>query len=102
MSPDETPPTGAMPLLAHEEAERTPDDEEARQEADRRRRTQHPFNTKDKDTIAIYFIRGDAEPQPNPDMCTVIYELTPLGDAVLHRVVPRSRWPRDRGRVEDF
>ena len=68
----------------------------------RKRRTQHPFNPRDGDAIVISFIRGHTEPQPYPDMCTVIYELTPLGDAVLHRVVPRSRWPGDRGRVEDF
>ena len=86
----------------HEEAECAPDEAWAEQEADRRRHTQHPFDTKDKDTIALCFIRGDAEPLPNPDKCTVIYELTPLGETVLHRVVPRSRWPRDQGCIEDF
>ena len=86
----------------HEEAGRAPGDEEAEQEADRRRRTQHPFDTKHKDTIALCFNKGHAEPQPYPDKCTVIYEISPLGETTLHRVVPRSRWPRDRGCIEDF
>ena len=97
-SSDDRPTQGGT----HGEAARTPDDGEAQQEADRRRRTQHPFNTKDKDTVVLGFVQGGVEPLPNPDKCTVIYEISPLGETTLHPVVPRSRWPRDRGCIEDF
>ena len=86
----------------HEGAERTPDEEEAEREADRRRRTQHPFDLNDENTTSITFLSGQAEPLPNPDMCTVIYELTPLGKSILHRVVPRTRRERGQGHIETF
>ena len=77
-----------------------PDEEEAEREADRRRRTQHPFDLNDENTTSITFLSGQAEPLPNPDMCTVIYELTPLGESILHRVVPRTRRERGQGHIE--
>ena len=87
---------------AHEEAGRTPDDGGAEQEAARRHRARHPFNPKDNDTIILGFIQGHEEPSPIPDKCTVIYMLTPLGEEILHRVVPRSRWPLGHGHIERF
>jgi len=83
-------------------AERTPDEEEAEREADRRRRTQHPFDLNDGNTTAIYFLSGQPEPLPDPDMCTVIYELTPLGESILHRVWPPAQRRRGQGRIETF
>ena len=79
-----------------------PRDEESEQEADRRRRTRHPFDLKDKDTTAIGFIRRDPEPVPDPDRNTVIYEVTRVGEILLHRVVPRARWPHGQGCIEYF
>ena len=79
-----------------------PDDGGAELEADRRHRTRHPFDPKDKDTIILGFIQGHEVPSPIPDKCTVIYMLTPLGEEILHRVVPRSRWPLGHGHIERF
>ena len=79
-----------------------PRDEESEREADRQRRTQHPFDFSDEDTTAIGFVRGDPEPAPDPDRCTVIYEITSAGDVLLHRVVPRARWPHGQGCIEYF
>ena len=105
-------PTGVRPAgssydrpaqrRGHEGAERTPEEEEAEQEADRRRRTQHPFDPRDGNTTTITFISGQDEPLPDPDMCTVIYELTPMGESILHRVAPRSRWEHGQGHIETF
>ena len=67
-----------------------------------RHRTQHPFDPKDKDTTVLHYIEGQGEPQPNPDKCTVILMFTPVGEEILKRVAPRSRWPQGHGYIERF
>ena len=83
-------------------ADRAPEEEEAEREADRRSRTQYPYDLNDGNTIAIYFPSGHEEPLPDPNKCTVIYELTPLGESILHRVWPPAGRGRGQGRVETF
>ena len=114
--PGATPPTGAPPLPAHSQP--APRTTGPPREGSTRRLSARPTmenqgrkpidgaapapDIKDKDTIGLCFIRGDAEPTPNPDKCTVIYKITPLGETVLHRAVPRSRWLLDQECIEDF
>ena len=97
-SSNDRPATGG----AHEEAGRTPGDGGAEVGAAHRHRTQHPFDHKDKDTTVLHYIEGHEEPQPIPDKCTVIFMLAPLGEEILQRVVPRSRWPQGHGHIERF
>ena len=87
---------------AREETGRTPGDQGAEAEAIDRHRAQHPYDPQDQDTTILHYIECHMEPQPDPDKCTAIFMLTPMGEESLKRVVPRSRWPQGHGYVKRF
>ena len=84
----------------HSGADREPDEEEERREADRRSRIQQPYDLNDGNTTAITFLSGQPEPLPDPTMRTLIFKLTPLGDSVLYRIVPPGQRGRGQERTE--
>ena len=92
---------GPTPGRAHEEAGRTP-------EAQEEQRGPHPapaqdlYDPQDPNTVPIFYMEGDLEPRPDPDRHSAIFMVTPLGEEILKRVVPRSRWPQGNGYVEQL
>ena len=60
------------------------------------------YDPQNPNTALIFYMEGDLEPRPDPDRHTAIFMVTPLGEEILRRVVPRSRWPQGDGYVEQL
>ena len=96
---DERGPTPGGP---HEHAGRTPEAQEGTAGASTQRQLLDLYDPQDPDTVPIFYREGDLEPQPDPDRHTAFFMVTPLGEEIFKRVVPRSRWPQSDGYVEQL
>ena len=98
-------PTGERdptPGRPHEETGRTPEAQGRTAGASTQRQLEDLYDPQDPNTAHIFYMEGDLEPKPDPDRHTAIFMVTPLGEEILKRVVPRSRWPQGDGYVEQL
>ena len=96
---DERGPTPGEP---HKETGRTPEAQEGTAGASTQRQLMDLYDRQDPNTVPIFYREGDLEPRPDPDRHTAFFMVTPLGEEIFKRVVPRSRWPQGNGYVEQL
>ena len=92
---------GPTPAEPCEDAGRTPKAQGGTAETDTQGKLQD-FDPLGPHILPIYYRQGDLEPWPDPDRNCAFIMVTPLGEEVIKRLVPRSRWPQGNGYVEQL